>query len=158
MLPLSPEPDADEDPYESGCPIAEFPRDKLRIIEKVGEGHFGDVHLCEVVTTPGSAVSDCKFVVVHTLRMESFREEFGREVRALSRLKDGNISRLLGACLDSEPICAVREYAPLGDLCQFLQDHVAESATPLAPNASTLRFDEILIGKSLMFKNFFFQK
>lgn len=142
MLPLSPEPDADEDAFATDRPTPEFPRDKLRIIEKVGEGHFGDVHLCEVVSTPGSSISECKFVVVHTLRVESFREEFGREVKALSRLKDGNISRLIGACLDSEPICAVREYAPLGDLCQFLQDHVAESATPLAPNASTLRFEQ----------------
>ncbi|KAJ8977818.1 hypothetical protein NQ317_007519 [Molorchus minor] len=139
MLPLSPEPD-DDDVFDDDPPIKTFPREKLRIIEKLGEGLFGDVHLCEVLVSPSDLYSECKFVIVHTLRVDSFRDEFCKEVRALSKLKDVNISRLLGACLDSEPVCAVREYSPLGDLCQFLQDHVAETATPLAPTASTLSY------------------
>lgn len=139
MLPLSPEPDSC-DQFEEDVPIKKFPREQLRIIEKLGEGHFGDVHLCEVlVTSNGGDFSECKVVVVHTLRIETYRDEFNREVKALSKLNDINVSRLLGACLDSEPICAVREYSSMGDLCQFLQDHVAETATPLAPSASTLR-------------------
>ncbi|KAJ8925152.1 hypothetical protein NQ315_001337 [Exocentrus adspersus] len=135
MLPLSPEPDDDA---VFDVVIPEFPGDKLRIVEKVGEGIFGDVHLCEVTVSPSS--DKCKYVVVHTLRSESFREEFGKEVRALARLKDENVAMLLGANLNAEPVCAVREYAPFGDLCQYLQDHVAETATPLAPNASTLSY------------------
>lgn len=137
MLPLSPETEEDPVSYEhEATQISVFSREKLRIIEKVGDGHFGEVHLCEVL----NAERDCdKFVVLHNLRTMSFKDEFEKEVRALSRLKDVNVSRLIGACLDSEPYCAVREYAPMGDLCQFLQDHVAESATPLAPCASALR-------------------
>ncbi|KAJ8957027.1 hypothetical protein NQ318_012202, partial [Aromia moschata] len=142
MLPLSPEPeDDDDDVFEEDRPVERFPREKLRIVEKIGEGLFGDVHLCEVLFSPdGPYGGECKFVVVHNLRADTFREEFAREVRALARLRDCNVARLLGACLDSEPVCAVREYAPLGDLCQFLQDHVAETATPLAPTASTLSY------------------
>lgn len=137
MLPFSPEPDAESLDYrDEEVPMPVFPREKLRVIEKVGEGHFGEVHLCEVL----DAGMECnKFVVLHTLRTISFKDEFEREVKALSRLRDANVSKLLGACLDTEPYCAVREYAPMGDLCQYLQDHVAESATPLAPSASALR-------------------
>lgn len=137
MLPFSPEPDEESLDYrDEEIPIPVFPKEKLRIIEKIGEGHFGEVHLCEVL----DAESDSnKFVVLHTLRTISFKEEFEKEVKALSKLRDVNVSKLLGACLDTEPYCAVREYAPMGDLCQFLQDHVAETATPLAPSASALR-------------------
>lgn len=146
MLPLSPEPSEDIFDTTSTMPIQNFPREKLQTIEKIGEGRFGDVRLCEVLgeedvktnTVLDHELSD-KFVVVHTLRVNSFKEEFEQEVKALSRLTDINVSRLLGACLDSEPVCAVREYGAMGDLCQFLQDHVAESATPLAPSASALR-------------------
>lgn len=138
MLTLSP---PREKPLQLVEPtFKEFPRDQLRIIEKLGDGRFGDVHLCETLTTPQRHnLIECKFVLVYTLRLDSLRGEFEAEVRTLSRIGDVNVSRLLGACLDSEPVCAVREYSPMGDLCQFLQDHVAETATPLAPTANTLR-------------------
>ncbi|KAJ3661378.1 hypothetical protein Zmor_005776 [Zophobas morio] len=145
MLPLSPEPDDCSDQDEDVV-IEIFPREQLRIIEKLGDGPFGDVHLCEVLADNGK-FSDCKFVVVHTLRLETYRDEFNKEVKALAKLNDPNIARLLGACLNTEPICAVREYAPMGDLCQFLQDHVAETATPLAPTAKTLSLREQGFGR-----------
>lgn len=137
MLPLSPEPDDegiyDDDTFE----VSPFPRERLRIVEKVGEGHYGEVHLAEIVDD--TVDEACKFVAVHALKLDSLKVDFEREVKSLSRLRDANVARLLGACLVTRPVCAVREYCPMGDLCQFLQDHVAESATPLVPNASTLR-------------------
>ncbi|KAL3275353.1 hypothetical protein HHI36_020120 [Cryptolaemus montrouzieri] len=137
-LPLSP-----VLPEPSSSVIEVFPRDQLRIIEKLGDGQYCNVHLCEVSDSYSGTRRyplDCKYVVVHTLRVECYKRDFNVEVSALSRLSNANVARLLGACLDSEPVCAVREYAPFGDLCQFLQDHVAETATPLAPTASTLSY------------------
>lgn len=121
--------------------IESFPRDQLRIVEKFGEGQFCDIHLCEVVGSYRDVRwhrGDGKFVVVHTLRAECYRTDFNAEVNVLSRLRHANIARLLGACLDSEPICAIREYTPHGDLCQFLQDHVAETAKSPTSTARTL--------------------
>ncbi|XP_017773503.1 PREDICTED: discoidin domain-containing receptor 2 isoform X2 [Nicrophorus vespilloides] len=149
MLPLSPEPndcirhvdgpndddDEDDEDDRDDIEIEIFPREQLQIIEKLGEGYFRDVHLCKVHN-----YSEFKLVVVQTLRLESYREEFCKEVHALARMKDCNIARLLGACLDSEPICAVREYDEMGDLCQFLQEHVAETVGPIASNANTLSY------------------
>lgn len=147
MLPLSPEPgdcsdrdvEADE---EAG--VEPFPRERLRIIEKLGDGQYGDVHLCELQTEEDNGHNqhypECKLVAVHALKFDTYKEEFEKEVHALSRLKDSNVARLLGACLDNEPICAVREFAEMGDLCQFLQEHVAETTTPLTSTANTLRY------------------
>ncbi|KAK9692984.1 Protein tyrosine and serine/threonine kinase [Popillia japonica] len=142
MLPLSPEPDDHSDQEEKDIKLQVFPRDQLCIIEKLGEGQFGDVHLCELQLSPSQiGWSDCcKLVIVNTLRVETYRDEFIKEMHALARLKDVNVARLLGACLDSEPICAVREYVEMGDLCQFLQEHVAETTTPLTLTANTLSY------------------
>lgn len=131
MLPLSPEQDNCSD-CDEDAEIERFPRERLRIIEKLGEGHFEDVHLCEMVDSS-------EMVVVYTLRLESYKYDFRKEVKGLVKIKDASVSRLLGACLDSEPFCVAREYAEYGDLCQFLQDHVAETATPIINTASSLR-------------------
>lgn len=147
MLPLSPEPDEDdvERLERDGMEIGAFPRDRLRIIERLGEGQFGDVHLCEVHVPSGGVqgcfdIGECKLVVVNTLKLYSYRDEFAKEIHALARLRDVNVAMLLGACLDSEPLCAVREYSEMGDLCQFLQEHLAETATPITLTAQTLRY------------------
>ncbi|XP_022905687.1 discoidin domain-containing receptor 2 [Onthophagus taurus] len=130
MLPISPDPDCDEDVEVT---VERFPRERLRIIEKLGEGQFGDVHLCE-------SQDNGQLVVVNTIRSDGYREEFVGEVKRLAKLDDANVAKLLGACLDGECIYAVREYAEMGDLCQFLQEHVAETTTPLTSTANTLSY------------------
>ncbi|CAH0545930.1 unnamed protein product [Brassicogethes aeneus] len=129
---------------EDEPPIPEFPREDLRFIEKLGEGHFGDLHLCEVDSI-ATSMSECRFVLVYTLTSKDVTsqllgDEFVEEVRTLWRLRDANVSRVLGASFLGGERILVREYSPSGDLCQFLQDHVAETATPLAPTASTLSY------------------
>ncbi|KAK4877691.1 hypothetical protein RN001_010197 [Aquatica leii] len=140
MLPLSLEQD-DYSVCDEDVEIGEFPREQLRVIEKLGDGLFGEIHLCEVQWRLNNVInSDSKLVVVQTLKNELFRETFNKDVRTLSKLKDPNIAQLLGASLDYEPYFTVREYSEMGDLCQFLQNHVAETATPLASTASTLSY------------------
>lgn len=51
-------------------------------------------------------------------------------------LRDSNLAGVLGACLSDEPRCIVFEYGCWGDLNQFLQNRVAESAAAAA--AATL--------------------
>ncbi|KAI4810184.1 hypothetical protein KUCAC02_019025 [Chaenocephalus aceratus] len=97
--------------------MREFPRHKLAFKEKLGEGQFGEVHLCE-----GTNESPL-LVAVKTLREDAnknARNDFLKEIRIMSRLRDPNIVRLLAVCVDTDPLCMITEYMENGDLNQFL--------------------------------------
>lgn len=143
MLPLSPELELGDssgrdDDDEDLSDISKFPKEDLILVEDFGEWQFGGVQLYEA---PMHLVAErggcCQFVSVYFGKLGQV--EFLREVRALVRLNDTNVARLLGACFDCEPVYAVREYCEFGDLCQFLQDHVVETTTPRPINVRTLR-------------------
>lgn len=44
----------------------------------------------------------------------------------MSRLKDPNIIRLLGVCVQDDPLCMITDYMENGDLNQFLSAHQLE--------------------------------
>lgn len=48
------------------------------------------------------------------------RNDFLKEIRIMSRLKDPNIVRLLAVCVDTDPLWMITEYMENGDLNQFL--------------------------------------
>lgn len=113
----------------------------LKVQEKLGEGQFGEIHLCQLQ-------SSLDLVAVKFLRRncdQVTRSDFEHEARILSSLRDPNLVRVLGVSFDAQdeerlmPVCMVCEYTPHGDLCQFLQDHVAETTLSKSPNVPTLR-------------------
>ncbi|XP_053578016.1 epithelial discoidin domain-containing receptor 1 isoform X2 [Bombina bombina] len=116
-------------------PLSKFPRGHLLFREKLGEGQFGEVHLCEVVNPHELPTLQFPFnmrkgrslqVAVKLLRADAnknARNDFLKELKILSRLNDLHIIRLLGACLDEDPLCMITEYMENGDLNQFLNGH-----------------------------------
>uniref|UniRef100_S4RVQ9 receptor protein-tyrosine kinase n=1 Tax=Petromyzon marinus TaxID=7757 RepID=S4RVQ9_PETMA len=50
----------------------------------------------------------------------SSRNDFLKEIKIMSRLKDPNIVRLLGVCMRDDPLSMITEYMVNGDLNQFL--------------------------------------
>ncbi|KAM5282281.1 epithelial discoidin domain-containing receptor 1 isoform 3-T5 [Hipposideros larvatus] len=121
-----------------GPPRVDFPRSQLRFKEKLGEGQFGEVHLCEV-ESPQDLVSlgfplnvrkgHPLLVAVKILRPDATknaRNDFLKEVKIMSRLKDPNIIRLLGVCVQDDPLCMITDYMENGDLNQFLSAHQLE--------------------------------
>ncbi|NWS46659.1 DDR2 protein, partial [Probosciger aterrimus] len=146
--------------------VEEFPRKLLTFKEKLGEGQFGEVHLCEVegmdkftgkdFALEGlDASSNCPVLVaVKMLRADAnknARNDFLKEIKIMSRLKDPNIIRLLAVCITDDPLCMITEYMENGDLNQFLSRQQAGSppanqvptvSLPLSPPGtySDLRF------------------
>ncbi|XP_072768650.1 discoidin domain-containing receptor 2 [Nerophis lumbriciformis] len=110
--------------------MREFPRDKLTFKEKLGEGQFGEVHLCEAEgmqafldEDPSAEEETPLLVAVKTLPEDAnknARNDFLKEIRIMSRLRDPNIVRLLAVCVDQDPLCMITEYMENGDLNQFL--------------------------------------
>nr|XP_003474041.1 epithelial discoidin domain-containing receptor 1 isoform X3 [Cavia porcellus] len=96
------------------------------------------VHLCEV-EDPQDLVSldfplsvrkgQPLLVAVKILRPDATknaRNDFLKEVKIMSRLKDPNIIRLLGVCVQDDPLCMITDYMENGDLNQFLSAHQLE--------------------------------
>ncbi|XP_044529697.1 epithelial discoidin domain-containing receptor 1 isoform X2 [Gracilinanus agilis] len=127
-----------------GPPRGDFPRSRLRFKEKLGEGQFGEVHLCEVESPQDLLNLEFPLnvrkgrpllVAVKILRPDATknassplfsRNDFLKEVKIMSRLKDPNIIRLLGVCVQDDPLCMITDYMENGDLNQFLSAHQLE--------------------------------
>ncbi|XP_066509320.1 discoidin domain-containing receptor 2 [Hoplias malabaricus] len=135
---------------------AEFPRHRLVFREKLGEGQFGEVHLCEAEGlaeflgegTPlpeqdGRAV----LVAVKQLRADATsnaRNDFLKEIKIMSRLNDPNIIQLLCVCVQSDPLCMVTEYMENGDLNMFLSQREIESTLTHANNIPSVSMADLL--------------
>ncbi|OQV17830.1 Discoidin domain-containing receptor 2 [Hypsibius exemplaris] len=120
-------------------PVPEIPRQNLKFIEKIGEGQFGEVHLCAAEDIAAITGFRCtsptlmKLVAVKMLRSDvstDVKTDFRREIEILSTLQDPNLIQVLGVCTMEDPLCMVVEYMECGDLNQFLKEHVVE--TPMS--------------------------
>ncbi|XP_063283196.1 discoidin domain-containing receptor 2 isoform X2 [Pelobates fuscus] len=109
--------------------VEEFPRNHLTFKEKLGEGQFGEVHLCEAEGVEefldkdlilDATASQSTLVAVKMLRADANKN---------ARLKDPNIIRLLAVCIAEDPLCMITEYMENGDLNQFLSRHQPEGGT-----------------------------
>ncbi|XP_049938799.1 discoidin domain-containing receptor 2-like [Schistocerca serialis cubense] len=133
--------DEEEDAAAGAQPLPLFPREHLRVVEMLGVGHFGDVHLCEVKQFPevlDKNLCTCKLVAVKFLRpnaSEAVRLRLQEEACALWRLRHPNLCQLLGASAPQDsPAFLVVQYSQLGDLNQFLQEHLADTVTSPPPS------------------------
>ncbi|KAL2089755.1 hypothetical protein ACEWY4_014443 [Coilia grayii] len=137
--------------------VEEFPRKLLTFKEKLGEGQFGEVHLCEAdgmqefmdkdFDSFDSSEKQPVLVAVKMLRADAnknARNDFLKEIKIMSRLKDPNIIRLLAVCICSDPLCMITEYMENGDLNQFLSRHEPEGQIALLSNAPTVSYSNLL--------------
>ncbi|KAG5856244.1 hypothetical protein ANANG_G00005990 [Anguilla anguilla] len=138
------------------CPLPELPRHFLVFKEKLGEGQFGEVHLCEIENPQDLPNLEFPFnvrkgrpllVAVKILRPDASknaRNDFLKEVKILSRLKDPNIIRLLGVCVSSDPLCMVTEYMESGDLNQYLSQRVLLDKAGPSHSSPTISYPALI--------------
>uniref|UniRef100_A0A8C6NS29 receptor protein-tyrosine kinase n=1 Tax=Nothobranchius furzeri TaxID=105023 RepID=A0A8C6NS29_NOTFU len=113
------------------------------------------VHLCEAEGMQEFMDEDYLFdvpedqpvlVAVKMLRSDAnknARNDFLKEIKIMSRLKDPNIIRLLAVCIYSDPLCMITEYMENGDLNQFLSHHEPEGQLALFSKAPTVSFSNL---------------
>ncbi|KAF7670150.1 hypothetical protein LDENG_00049800 [Lucifuga dentata] len=143
-------------PGADAAPLPELPRQYLIFKEKLGEGQFGEVHLCEIENPQDLPNLEFPFnvrkgrpllVAVKILRPDASknaRNDFLKEVKILSRLKDPNIIRLLGVCVSSDPLCMVTEYMECGDLNQYLSHRVLLDKSGPLHNTPTISYPALI--------------
>ncbi|XP_022533586.2 discoidin domain-containing receptor 2 [Astyanax mexicanus] len=135
--------------------LEEFPREKLTFKEKLGEGQFGEVHLCEangmqdfMKEDEDGVENEPILVAVKTLREDATkntRNDFLKEIRIMSRLRDPNIIRLLAVCVESDPLCMITEYMENGDLNKFLSRHkLQDSGKEQKDTLSTISYSTLI--------------
>ncbi|EZA62255.1 Discoidin domain-containing receptor [Ooceraea biroi] len=106
--------------------VPRISRHRLRILDKLGEGNFGLVHLCEAkgIQNPDSGIlQNRQVVIVRSLWrgvVDALREDFMNDMRILAEIRDVNIARII-AIAEEEPFSAIFEYGELGDLSSFLK-------------------------------------
>ena len=95
-------------------------RSMLKLVERVGRGRWGEVHLCHLQSAPCSS----SLVTVTSLDPACSQEDrvmFLAEARGLATLRCSNIATILGLGLSEEPLLMVTEAGDMGDLNMFLQ-------------------------------------
>ncbi|XP_035497179.1 epithelial discoidin domain-containing receptor 1 isoform X1 [Scophthalmus maximus] len=147
---------ASSSPGADATPLPELPRQFLIFKEKLGEGQFGEVHLCEIENPQDLPNLEFPFnvrkgrpllVAVKILRPDASknaRNDFLKEVKILSRLKDPNIIQLLGVCVSSDPLCMVTEYMECGDLNQYLSQRVLLDKSGPSHNSPTISYPALI--------------
>ncbi|KYQ53247.1 Discoidin domain-containing receptor 2, partial [Trachymyrmex zeteki] len=108
--------------------VPRISRHRLRILDKLGEGNFGLVHLCEAkgIQNPDLGIlQNRQVVIVRSLWrgvVDALREDFMNDMHILAEIRDVNIARII-AIVEEEPFSAIFEYGELGDLSSFLKNH-----------------------------------
>ncbi|XP_003745932.1 tyrosine-protein kinase Fer [Galendromus occidentalis] len=95
----------------------ELNNDDVQLIEKIGRGNFGDVY--RAILHPkrmNVAVKTCRVNLP-----EEQKKKFLSEGRILKQYDHPNIVRLVGICVQKQPIMIVMELVPGGSLLNYLR-------------------------------------
>uniref|UniRef100_A0A6B2EHM0 Tyrosine-protein kinase n=1 Tax=Phlebotomus kandelakii TaxID=1109342 RepID=A0A6B2EHM0_9DIPT len=103
----------------------ELSNDDVVLLDKIGRGNFGDVYKAKLKPSK-------KDVAVKTCRMtlpEEQKRKFLQEGRILKQYDHPNIVKLIGICVQKQPIMIVMELVPGGSLLNFLRKHKTTHTT-----------------------------
>ncbi|XP_015756865.1 PREDICTED: fibroblast growth factor receptor 2-like isoform X2 [Acropora digitifera] len=114
-----------EEFYELPCDEEwEIERSLLTIREQLGEGAFGLVMRADAVGLPDMPTTNS--VAVKMLKADATENELADLLSEMDTMKEigkhKNIINLIGACTQNGPLFVVVEFAPFGNLRQFLRE------------------------------------
>ncbi|XP_055615880.1 tyrosine-protein kinase Fer isoform X3 [Toxorhynchites rutilus septentrionalis] len=100
----------------------ELSNDDVILLDKIGRGNFGDVYKAKLKSSKNTLVA------VKTCRMtlpEEQKRKFLQEGRILKQYDHPNIVKLIGICVQKQPIMIVMELVSGGSLLMFLRKNSA---------------------------------
>ena len=110
-----------------GVRLPEYSRDSIVYIRDLGQGQFGVVVQAEAKNiVPGVEKSTVAIKVLKEGASMQVKREFFREATLMHTFDHPNIVKLLGVCIDQEPLCMVFEFMELGDLNNFLRQNAPQ--------------------------------
>ncbi|XP_054732284.1 fibroblast growth factor receptor homolog 1 [Anastrepha obliqua] len=103
----------------------EIPRTQLNLGSTLGEGAFGRVVMAEACNLPRTVNNSSSIVAVKMVKEEHTDADMASLVREMEVMKmigkHINIINLLGCCTQSGPLWVIVEFAPHGNLKDFLK-------------------------------------
>ncbi|XP_064404176.1 proto-oncogene tyrosine-protein kinase ROS-like isoform X2 [Halichondria panicea] len=104
--------------------LSKFPRHNLKLENFIDRGEFGEVYQGTATDILGVDTGATP-VAVKTLRKGANSEDqkkFLSEASLMSNFNHPNIVKVLGVCLDNDPVYIIMELMPGGDLLKFLRE------------------------------------
>jgi len=96
----------------------ELNNDDVVLLDKIGRGNFGDVYKAHLKTSKKEvAVKTCRITLP-----DEHKKKFLQEGRILKQYDHPNIVKLIGICVQKQPIMIVMELVPGGSLLTFLRN------------------------------------
>lgn len=127
--------------YQSGLPVTsrsgailrqpiprerwELNNDDVILLDKIGRGNFGDVYKGRLrLTDQEVAVKTCRVTVA-----EEHKRKFLQEGRILKQYDHPNVVKLIGICVQKQPIMIVMELVVGGSLLTYLRNNASSLST-----------------------------
>ncbi|XP_050431767.1 tyrosine-protein kinase Fer isoform X2 [Adelges cooleyi] len=97
----------------------ELNNDDVMLLEKIGRGNFGDVYKARLRSTSKEvAVKTCRVTVP-----DEHKKKFLQEGRILKQYDHPNVVKLIGICVQKQPIMIVMELVAGGSLLTYLRNN-----------------------------------
>ena len=105
----------------------EIPRDKIQILQKLGQGNFGMVYKAKISEIEGP--NSYTIAALKTLKRDANHQAISdlfEEIKTLKKVSNPRhscIINLIGVCTQNGPIQVILEYAENGNLRDFLRNY-----------------------------------
>jgi serine/threonine protein kinase len=100
----------------------EFDRNVLHVGQEIGHGAFGVIHkgtALNIRGMPGQTEVAVKFCNAEAV--DSDKIDFVREAEQMKLFKHKNVIRMLGVCMQDQPLCIIVELMDFGDMKEYLR-------------------------------------
>ncbi|XP_022668965.1 insulin-like growth factor 1 receptor isoform X4 [Varroa destructor] len=101
----------------------EVQRDKIQLLNELGQGSFGMVYQGIVYELNGVPETDCAVKTVNEGAQIHERNEFLQEASTMKRFNSYHVVKLLGVVSKGQPVYVIMELMSNGDLKSYLRSH-----------------------------------